>query len=88
MSVNSHRHGPPSFVASCDEAMNANGLTLDAQLSLELHRAALRYLGQNWPEQQRIMRANLAHCARRPRSALAEGWVRELAEAAEKALNG
>lgn len=58
-------------------------MTREAELSWQFHRAVVPYLQENWPNTQRIIRANLALLKRRPRAQLARGWVREWEIAAE-----
>ncbi|WP_336653003.1 MULTISPECIES: hypothetical protein [unclassified Leucobacter] len=63
--------------------MTGTTLTREAELSLQLHSAALPFLRQDWPTARRLMRSNLALLKRRRRAPLAEGWVREWETAVE-----
>lgn len=56
----------------------------EAALSLELHLAVLPYLKPNWPENERIIRRNLALMKRQPRAPLARGWVHEWERATDE----
>lgn len=63
--------------------MTGTTLTREVELSLQLHRAALPFLRQDWPTAQRVMRSNLALLKRRRRAPLAEGWLQEWETAVE-----
>jgi hypothetical protein len=61
--------------------MNTQVWTREAELSFQLHRAALPYLHEDWPTVQRTIRDNLNLLKRRPRAVQAQGWIREWEDA-------
>lgn len=64
--------------------MTGTVMTREAELSYELHRAALPFLYADWAGAERIIRSNLAKLARRPRAALAQSWVLEWSSAVDQ----
>jgi hypothetical protein len=63
--------------------MNGQENTRSAELSLQLHRAALPYLWKDWDRASKIIRANLEKQRRLVHSPMALAWISEWEKAVD-----
>lgn len=54
-----------------------------AEVSLRLHRAAVKYVVADWESAESVIRANLSWLQSRRRAPLAESWIAEWAAAVD-----